>query len=115
MTIIEAIREKNQPSPGKLMKKLISNRRCLELLRFFAAHPEGRFSRLAINYAVDNGHGQWEVEDALAQLVNEGVLQIVIENGISFHRLTREESVRRVVLEMAEFDWRHWQLVLEYM
>jgi hypothetical protein len=115
MTIIEAIEQKKQPYVGKLMKKLISNRRCLELLRFFVAHPEGRFSKLAINYAVDNGHGQPEVENALAQLVNEGVLEIVIENGISFHRLTREEPVRRIVLEMAEFDWRHWQLVLEYM
>jgi hypothetical protein len=115
VTIIEATREKNQPSPGKLMKKLISNRRCLELLRFFVAHPEGRFSRLAINYAIDISDSRPEVEDALTQLVNEGILQIVIENGISFHRLTREEPVRRLVLEMAEFDWRHWQLVLEYM
>jgi hypothetical protein len=115
MTIIEATRQKNQPYLGKLMKKLISSRYCLALLRFFVVHPQERYSELAITYAVDVRGDKPDIQQALIQMVNEGILQKNIDNGINFYRLTREESVRQVVLEMAEFDWRHWQLVLEYM
>jgi hypothetical protein len=115
MTIIEVTKQKNQLSLCQLMKKLISNRCCLALLRFFLAHPNGRFSRLAIVHAIDDNDSKLEVEKALMHLVDEGILMINIENDISFYLLTREEPVRQVVLEMAEFDWRHWQLVLEHM
>jgi hypothetical protein len=115
MTIIEATEQKSQPYLSQLMKKLISNRCCLALLRFFVTHPNGRFSRLAIIHAIDDSSSKTEVEKALTQMVGEGILQTNIENEISFFLLTREETVRRIVLEMAEFDWRHWQLVLEHM
>ena len=115
MTIIEATKEKKQPRLGKLMKKLISNRCCLALLRFFVVHPQERYSELAITYAVENRGDKLDVQRALAQMVNEGLLQEDIDNGIYFYRLTREEPLRQIVLEMAEFDWRHWQLVLEHM
>ena len=115
MAIIEVAKQKNQPYLSQLMKKLISNRCCLALLRFFLAHPNGRFSRLAIVHAIDDNDSKLEVEKALMHLVDEGILMINIENDISFYLLTREEPVRRAILEMAEFDWRHWQLVLEHM
>lgn len=113
MTITEAVKQKYQPCLGSVMKKLISNRCCLALLRFFVAHPNGRFSKLAIVHAIDDSNSRTEIEKDLTQMVNEGILNINIENDISFYLLTREESVRQTILEMGEFDWRHWQLVLE--
>ena len=76
MTIIE-VSNKTQSLPymGQLMKKLISNRCCLGLLRFFAAHPNGRFSKLAVVHAIDEAGSRLEVERALAQMVDEGILK----------------------------------------
>ena len=115
MTIVEATKQKNHSYLGQLMKKLIANRCCLALLRFFVAHPHGRFSKLAIVHTIDDEGNRPEVEKALTQMVGEGIVQTSTENDISFFRLTHDEPVRRVILEMAEFDWRHWQMVLEHM
>ena len=115
MTILEVTKQKNQPYLGQLVKKLINNRCCLALLRFFVSHPKGRFSKLAIVHAIDDSDSKLEVEKALVQMVDEGILDMNIENDISFYLLTREATVRQIVLDMGEFDWRHWQLVLENM
>jgi hypothetical protein len=115
MALTEATRQNTQPCLGQMVKKLINNRCCLTLLRFFVAHPNGRFSKLAIVHAIDDNHNKSEVEKALMHMVDEGILMINIENDVSFYLLTREESVRQSILEMAEFDWRHWQLMLDYI
>jgi hypothetical protein len=115
MALTEVTRQNTQPCLGQLVKKLINNRCCLMLLRFFVVHPNGRFSKLAIVHAIDDNNSKTEVEKALMHMVDEGILMINIENDVSFYLLTREETVRQSILEMAEFDWRHWQLVLEYM
>jgi len=114
MTIIEVTKNKSLSYMGQLMRKFVSNRCCLGLLRFFAIHPNGRFSKLAIVHAIDEG-GRLEVERALAQMVDEGIIKTVSENNISFYMLTKEEAMRRLVLNMALFDWRDWQLVLEHI
>ncbi len=115
MTIAEITRQKVQPGLGQAVKKLIGNRCCLALMRFFVTHPNGRFSKLAVVHAIDDGNSRPEIEQDLARMVDEGVLDINIENDVSFYLLTREESARSLIQEMAEFDWRHWQLVLDHM
>jgi hypothetical protein len=115
MALTEVTRQSTQPCLGQLVKKLISNRCCLMLLRFFVAHPNGRFSKLAIVHAIDDSNSKAEVEKALMKMVDEGLLMINIENDVSFFLLTREEPMRQSIMEMAEFDWRHWQLVLDYI
>jgi hypothetical protein len=115
MALTETTRQNTQPCLGQLVKKLINDRCCLMLLRFFVAHPNGRFSKLAVVHAIDDSNSKTEVERGLRQMVNEGILMINIENEVSFYLLTREEAVRQSILEMAEFDWRHWQLIAEYM
>jgi hypothetical protein len=87
----------------------------MALLRFFVTHPNGRFSKLAIVHAIDDNHNKPEVEKALMKMIDDGLLMINIENDVSFYLLTREEPMRQSILEMAEFDWRHWQLVLDYI
>lgn len=115
MTIIE-VSNKTQSLPymGQLMKKLISNRCCLGLLRFFAAHPNGRFSKLAVVHAIDEAGSRLEVERALARMVAEGILKNEFENNNTYYMLTKEETMRRLILNMGFFEWRDWQLVLEH-
>ena len=115
MTIIEITKSKSPSYMGQLMKKFLSNRCCLGLLRFFAAHPNGRFSKLAIVHAIDEAGSRLEVERALEQMVDEGIIKTCNENSVSFYTLTKEETMRRLVLNMSLFDWRDWQLVLEHM
>jgi len=116
MTIIEIKKQKNNNRSyiEQLMKKLISNRSCLGLLRFFAAHPNGRFSKLSIIHASDDDCTGWEIEQALDEMLNEKILDVYHENGVTYFKLTQEEALRRLVLNMAIFDWRDWQLVLEH-
>ena len=114
MTIIEVRKNKSRSFIEQLMKKLISNRSCLGLLRFFAAHPNGKFSKLAVIHAVDDNCTGWEMEQALEEMVEEKILDVYSDNGTVYYVLTREEALRRLVLNMAIFDWRDWQLVLEH-
>jgi hypothetical protein len=116
MTVIEVRKNKDNHRSyiEQLMKKLISNRSCLGLLRFFAAHPNGRFSKLAIIHAIDDDCNRLEMGQALEEMVEEKILDVNSDNGIIFYRLTQEEALRRLVLNMATFDWRDWQLVLEH-
>lgn len=114
MTVIEVIKKKSRPGLGQIMKNQVSNRYCLSLLRFFMAHPNGRFSRLAIIHAIDEDGSRLGVEKALEQLVSEGILKTDTENHICYYLLTGNEPMRQLVLNMAEFDWRQWQLVLEH-
>ena len=116
MTIIEVSKDKNSSYMGQLMKKFESNRCCVGLLRFFAAHPNGRFSKLAIVHAIiDEADGRWEVEQGLDHMVEENLLKTSTDNGICFYMLTKEETLRRLVLNMSLFELRDWQLVLEHI
>jgi hypothetical protein len=115
MAITEATRQTIQPCLGQMVKKLINDHCCLALLRFFVAHPNGRFSKLAIVHAIDDNHNKPEVEKSLMQMVDDSILALKIENDVSFYMLTREDPMRQSILEMGEFDWRHWQLVLDYL
>ncbi|MDD5338134.1 MAG: hypothetical protein PHG35_01815 [Dehalococcoidales bacterium] len=114
MTIIEVKKKKSRSYIEELMKKFISNHHCLGLLRFFAAHPNGRFNKLAIIHAIDDECNRTEMGEALNEMVREEVLDITYENEVALYILTKEEALRRLVLNMAIFDWRDWQLVLEH-
>lgn len=116
MTVLEVRKNKNNSRSyiEQLMKKLIANRSCLGLLRFFAAHPNGRFSKLAVIHAIDDDCTGWEIEQALEEMVEERILDVNSDNDTIFYMLTQEEALRRLVLNMAIFDWRDWQLVLEH-
>ena len=113
MSIIEVTKGQQQSYMSLLMKKFVGNRCCLGLLRFFAIHPNGKFSKLAVVHAIDEAGSQLEVERALAQLAEEGILKASNENNNTFYTLTKEETMRRLILNMSLFNWRDWQLVLE--
>lgn len=100
---------------NKFMKNLLGDRCCLALLRFFGAHPNSRFSELAVIHAIDENGGRYRVEKALTHLVGEGILKTNTVNGTCFYLLTGDEVVRHVVLDMVKLDWRQWQMVLEHI
>jgi hypothetical protein len=114
MMIIEVKKKSSRSYIEELMQKFVSNRSCLGLLRFFAAHPNGKFSKLAIIHAIDEECNRLEMEQALEEMVKEKILEISRDNGMVFYMLTGEEVLRRLVLNMTLFDWRDWQLVLEH-
>ena len=113
MAITGVTRQNTQPCLGQLVKKLINNRCCLMLLRFFVAHPNGRFSKLAVVHALDETERRRAIEGAMEDLVSVGVLKTGMENSVSCYRLTHDEPVRGIVLRTAELDWHQWQLVFE--
>ena len=115
MTIIEVTKSERQSCMGQLMKKFVGNRCCLGLLRFFAIHPNGRFSKLAVVHAIDEAGSRLEVEKALMQMADEGILKTANDNNNTYYMLTKEETMRRLILNMALLDWRDWQLVLEHV
>lgn len=115
MTIIEVTKVKGQSYMGQLMKKLVGNRCCLGLLRFFAAHPNGRFSKLAVLHAMDEDDNRPRIEEAIEQMIEEGIITSSEEKDVIYFTLTKEEAMRKLVINMALFDWRDWQMVLEHV
>jgi hypothetical protein len=113
MTIIEVSKDKSSSYMGQLMNKFVSSRCSVGLLRFFAAHPNGRFSKLAIVHAIDEAGSRLEVEQAMEKMVEENLLKTSTDNGICFYMLTKEETLRRLVLNLSLFELRDWQLALE--
>ena len=54
------------------------------------------------------------MDRALEEMVAEKILDISTDNGRKYYSLTQEEVLRRLVLNMAVFEWRDWQLILEH-
>ena len=100
---------------GQLMKKLVGNRCCLGLLRFFAAHPNGRFSKLAVIHAMDEDDNRPRIENAIEQMIEDGIIKSSDEKDITYYMLTKDEAMRKLVINVALFDWRDWQMVLEHI
>jgi len=115
MTIIEVTKVKSHSYVGLLMKKLVGNRCCLGLLRFFAANPNGRFSKLAVIHAMDEDDNRPRIENAIEQMIEDGLISTVDEKDITYYMLTKDEAMRKLVINVALFDWRDWQMVLEHI
>jgi len=114
MTASGITKNDNRSYIEHMMKKFVRNHSCLGLLRFFASHPNGRFIKLAIVHAIDDECNRLEMDQALEEMVVEKILDIVRDNGNNYFILTKEEVLRRLVLNMSLFEWRDWQLVLEH-
>jgi hypothetical protein len=115
MTVTEAPKVKNDSYVSDLTRKFIYNRCGLDVLRFFAVHPNGRFSKLAVIHAVDETRNRIEVGNMLDRMVADGILEISVENNTFFYALAADETVRRTVFSLGVMDWRDWQFVLEHI
>ena len=80
------------------------------LLLFWSCHPNAKFARNAISYALDSS--KLEVDKALRVLVEVGLVDTHIINGVTFYSLTANEERRRPVLELLALGWDQWHLML---
>ena len=83
---------------------------CLELIRFFAAHPSTSFNRLAVIRFQDPNNPGLEVERALEHLISYGIIRATLVNDEYLFSLTEDESRRKWVLEQAKLEWRRFRL-----
>jgi len=88
-----------------------NNRVKRELLSFWGRHPEAKFSRYAICFALDCG--KLEVEKALRAMVDGGLVDNHTNNGLTLYSLTKNEEKRRPVLELAALDWDQWNTMIK--
>ncbi len=84
-----------------------------ELLLFWGMHPNAKFSGFAICYAVDCN--KLDTKRALKDMVEAGLLDTHIYNGVSLYSLTKNEERRRPVLELASLGWDQWRLMLQHI
>lgn len=88
-----------------------NNRVKRELLAFWGRHPDAKFSRLVICYALDCS--KLETKGTLKLMVEKGLLdENSTNNGVTLYSLTRNEEKRRPVLELAALEWDNWQVLL---
>lgn len=97
---------------GQFTKQYVDSYHCLELLRFFGGYPHAQFSELAVVYALNLNRERLRIKEVLRQLVDKGLLRISVFNNISLYSLTEDESLCRLALNIAKFDWHQWQLML---
>lgn len=97
----------------RFLEKHSDNRVKRELLLFWGMHPNARFDRKAICYALDCS--KLDTEGALRAMVEEGLLDKCISNDVTLYSLTKNEERRRPVLKLAAFGRDQWQLMLKRM
>jgi hypothetical protein len=90
-----------------------NNRVKRELLAFWGKHPDANFSRRVICYALNCG--KLEAEGALRAMVEEGLLDKHITNGVTLYSLTTDEEKRRPVLELATLGWEQWNIMIKHI
>ena len=77
-----------------------------EILLFFGSNSNIKFSKLAIYYALDCSRPKFN--RALDVLVEQGVVDISIQNNIPLYSLTTNNEIRRNVLELADLSLDRW-------
>jgi len=97
---------------SRFLQQQENNRVKRELLAFWGMHPNAKFGRRAIFYALDCG--KLEADRALRALVEVGLIDTHhVNNGLVLYSLTRNEAKRRAVLELATLGWEQRQLVFK--
>ena len=66
---------------------------------FWGMHSKGRFDERTICYALD--HELLDVDRELQVLVDAGIVEKEVENGVGLYWLTMNEAKRRSIVEWA--------------
>jgi hypothetical protein len=85
------------------LEQYATDRLKTELLAFWGRHPKAKFSRSAIRCALD--FGKLDVDRALEQLVETGLVDVCANSKMPLYSLTANEERRRLVLELASLSW----------
>jgi len=83
-----------------------------ELLSFWALHPNTRFSRLAILSAMECS--KLDAERTLTYLVNNGLVNMCSDNGLTTYSLTSNENIRQMVDLFSTLDWGQRQIMFTH-
>ncbi len=81
-----------------------------ELLLFWIMHPNTRFDRKAIGYNLTSNN--LDVEGPLRVMVEEGLVEKNISNGVTLYSLTSDEEQRQQIMKLANLGWYRWQPML---
>lgn len=82
----------------RILGGYLTSRSKLDLLIFWGRYPGGWFGRRAVSPLTRASRRQ--IEDALDELVQEGVIHCRRDGAISLYALTRDVSIRRAVEEL---------------
>jgi len=96
----------------QFVKDYVDDYYCLELFRFFGAHPRTHFNRLAIIHALSVNGGKLYIERALGRLIDKGMIKAYNDSNISLYSLTEDEPLHSLILGLSKLDWHQWQWVL---
>ncbi|MFC2042521.1 hypothetical protein ACFLTV_03445 [Chloroflexota bacterium] len=97
----------------RFLKEHGDNRVKRELLAFWSKHPCAKISRRVI---CDILHcTKLEAEVSLRHMVEEGLLDKHITNGITLYTLTKNEEKRRSVLKLAYLGWDQRNIMVKRM
>jgi len=94
----------------RFLEEYAGDRLKMELLAFWGRHPNARFSRGAISCALDCK--KLNIDRALKDMVEVGLVDIYNCNGVPFYSLTVNEERRRPVMELACLGWGQLQLMI---
>ena len=108
---MEALNVLTEESLYRFLEKHSDNRAKRELLLFWGMHPNARFDRKVICYALDVS--KLDMEGALRAMVEEGLLDKHISNGVTLYSLTTNEDSRQPILALAALGWDRWQLMIK--
>ena len=76
-----------------------------ELYLFWGIHPNAKFSKPIIDFALDCNRS--DLDNALQAMVAARLLDTNIQNGVTFYSLTKNEERRRPILEFARHS-HYW-------
>jgi len=76
-----------------------------EFLVFWSMHPNAKFNKAAIRYALD--FTKLEIEMALATLVETGLVDQHVSNGVTLYSLTTNEEKRKPIIAYTTHS-HHW-------
>lgn len=83
-----------------------------EAILFWALHPNARFSRLAILSAMDCS--RLDAERALKCMVNNELVNMHSDNGLTTYSLTANENIRQMVAQLSTLDWGQRQIMFSH-
>ena len=68
-----------------------------QLLEFWMRHPNGKFTASVISCTLDYKRG--DVRAILNDLVGEGLIETYVREGLTFYKLTGDESKRESLFQ----------------
>jgi len=83
-----------------------------EALLFWALHPNTKFSRLAVLSAMECS--RIEVERALKDMVEAGLVDMHSYNGLVTYSLTSNQNMRQMVTLFSTLDWGQRRVVCDH-